>query len=103
MSNSTYGYVRVSTKDQNLDRQISAMQEFGISDQNIVLDKQSGKNFDRPGYQQLVTKLKAGDTLIIKSIDRLGRNYDEILEQWRTLTKEKQIAIVVLDMPLLDT
>ena len=79
------------------------MQEFGISDQNIVLDKQSGKNFDRPGYQQLVTKLKAGDTLIIKSIDRLGRNYDEILEQWRTLTKEKQIAIVVLDMPLLDT
>ena len=103
MSNSTYGYVRVSTKDQNLDRQISVMQEFGISDQNIVLDKQSGKNFDRPGYQQLVTKLKAGDTLIIKSIDRLGRNYDEILEQWRTLTKEKQIAIVVLDMPLLDT
>ena len=103
MSNSTYGYVRVSTKDQNLDRQISAMQEFGISDRNIVLDKQSGKNFDRPGYQQLVTKLKAGDTLIIKSIDRLGRNYDEILEQWRTLTKEKQIAIVVLDMPLLDT
>lgn len=99
----TYGYVRVSTKDQNESRQMAAMQEFGVGDSCIILDKQSGKNFDRPGYRRLVRKLKAGDTLVIKSIDRLGRNYDEILEQWRLLTKEKQIAIVVLDMPLLDT
>ena len=99
----TYGYVRVSTKDQNESRQLAAMQEFGVSSNYIILDKQSGKNFDRPGYRRLVRKLKAGDTLVIKSIDRLGRNYDEILEQWRLLTKEKQIAIVVLDMPLLDT
>ena len=99
----TYGYVRVSTKDQNESRQMAAMQEFGVGDSCIILDKQSGKNFDRPGYRRLMRKLKAGDTLVIKSIDRLGRNYDEILEQWRLLTKEKQIAIVVLDMPLLDT
>ena len=99
----TYGYVRVSTKEQNEDRQIIAMREFGVADNRIVLDKQSGKNFERPGYQRLVRKLKTGDTLVIKSIDRLGRNYDEILEQWRLLTKEKQAAIVVLDMPLLDT
>lgn len=99
----TYGYVRVSTKDQNESRQLAAMQEFGVSSNYIILDKQNGKNFDRPGYRRLMRKLKAGDTLVIKSIDRLGRNYDEILEQWRLLTKEKQIAIVVLDMPLLDT
>ena len=99
----TYGYVRVSTKEQNEDRQIIAMREFGVVDSCIVLDKQSGKDFARPGYQRLVRKLKAGDTLVIKSIDRLGRNYDEILDQWRLLTKEKQVAIVVLDMPLLDT
>ena len=99
----TYGYVRVSTKDQNEDRQIIAMQEFGVADSCIVLDKQSGKDFERPGYRRMVRKLKAGDTLVIKSIDRLGRNYDEILNQWRLLTKEKQVAIVVLDMPLLDT
>lgn len=98
----TYGYIRVSTKEQNENRQIIAMQEFGVADSHIVLDKQSGKDFERPGYRRLVRKLKAGDTLVIKSIDRLGRNYDEILEQWRLLTKEKQIAIVVLDMPLLD-
>ena len=77
--------------------------EFGVQSSNIIIDKQSGKDFDRPGYRQLVRKLKTGDTLVIKSIDRLGRNYDEILEQWRLLTKEKQAAIVVLDMPLLDT
>ncbi len=100
---STYGYVRVSTKEQNEDRQIIAMEEFGIAADCIVLDKQSGKDFERPGYQKLVHSLKAGDTLVIKSIDRLGRNYEEILEQWRLLTKEKQVAIVVLDMPLLDT
>lgn len=99
----TYGYIRVSTKEQNEDRQMIAMREFGISDDHIILDKQSGKDFDRPGYRRLVHKLKAGDTLVIKSIDRLGRNYEEILEQWRLLTKEKQAAIVVLDMPLLDT
>ena len=102
-SMNTYGYVRVSTKDQNESRQLAAMQEFGVSSNYIILDKQNGKNFDRPGYRRLMRKLKAGDTLVIKSIDRLGRNYDEILEQWRLLTKEKQIAIVVLDMPLLDT
>lgn len=99
----TYGYVRVSTKEQNEDRQMVAMKEFGVEDSRIVLDKQSGKDFDRPGYRRLAQKLKAGDTLVIKSIDRLGRSYDEILEQWRLLTKEKQVAIVVLDMPLLDT
>ena len=98
-----YGYVRVSTKEQNEDRQMIAMREFGIEERRIVLDKQSGKDFGRPGYRRLLRKLKAGDTLVIKSIDRLGRNYDEILEQWRLLTKEKQVAIVVLDMPLLDT
>ena len=99
----TYGYVRVSTKEQNEDRQMVAMREFGVEDSRIVLDKQSGKDFDRPGYRRLTQKLKAGDTLVIKSIDRLGRSYDEILEQRRLLTKEKQVAIVVLDMPLLDT
>ena len=99
----TYGYVRVSTKEQNEDRQMVAMREFGVEDSRIVLDKQSGKDFDRPGYRRLTQKLKAGDTLVIKSIDRLGRSYDEILEQWRLLTKKKQVAIVVLDMPLLDT
>jgi len=80
-----------------------AMREFGVEDGRIILDKQSGKDFERPGYRKLLRKLKAGDTLVIKSIDRLGRNYDEILEQWRLLTKERQVAIVVLDMPLLDT
>ncbi len=100
---STYGYVRVSTKEQNEDRQMIAMGEFGVEEERIILDKQSGKNFERPGYRRLLRRLKAGDTLVIKSIDRLGRNYDEILEQWRLLTKEKQVAIVVLDMPLLDT
>ena len=99
----TYGYIRVSTKEQNEDRQLVAMRAFGVTADHIVLDKQSGKDFDRPGYRRLVHKLKAGDTLVIKSIDRLGRNYEEILEQWRLLTKEKQAAIVVLDMPLLDT
>ena len=98
-----YGYIRVSSRDQNEDRQILAMEEFGISLNNMVIDKQSGKNFDRPGYKKLIKKLKPDDTLVIKSIDRLGRDYNEILEQWRILTKEKSIDIVVLDMPLLDT
>ncbi|MEH2940643.1 recombinase family protein [Lawsonibacter sp. JLR.KK007] len=100
---SIYGYVRVSTREQNEGRQIIAMKEFGVAVEHIVLDKQSGKDFDRPGYRRLMRKLKAGDTLVIKSIDRLGRNYEEILEQWRLLTKEKLASIVVLDMPLLDT
>ena len=99
----TYGYVRVSTKEQNENRQVTAMREFGIPDGHILIEKWSGKDFDRPGYQKLVRRLKTGDTLVIKSIDRLGRNYEEILEQWRLLTKEKNVAIVVLDMPLLDT
>lgn len=98
-----YAYIRVSSKEQNEGRQRLAMLEFGVPESSIILDKQSGKDFERPGYKRLLKKLKPGDTLVIKSIDRLGRNYDEILEQWRLLTKEKEIAIVVLDMPLLDT
>ena len=99
----TYGYVRVSSRDQNEERQIIAMHDFGVEDKLIYLDKQSGKDFERPQYRKLMRKLKKGDTLVIKSIDRLGRNYDEILVQWRTITKQKRAAIVVLDMPLLDT
>lgn len=98
-----YGYIRVSTKDQNEDRQKLAMFDFGVSEKNLYTDKQSGKDFERPGYQKLMRKIKPGDTLVIKSIDRLGRNYEEILEQWRTITRDKKAAIVVLDMPLLDT
>ena len=96
-------YVRVSTKEQNLDRQILALSEFGVPDKQIYREKLSGKDFERPVYKRLMKKLKPGDTLVIKSIDRLGRNYDEILEQWRIITKEKRANIVVLDMPLLDT
>lgn len=98
-----YGYIRVSTKEQNEDRQRLAMHEFGIQDKDIFMDKQSGKDFERPNYKRLIRKLKPDDTLVIKSIDRLGRNYEEILEQWRIITREKKVAIVVLDMPLLDT
>ena len=96
-----YGYVRVSTREQNEERQMIAMREFGVD--RVFLDKQSGKDFDRPQYQKLLRKLKKDDVLVIKSIDRLGRNYEEILEHWRVITKEKQAAVVVLDMPLLDT
>lgn len=103
MKNLVYGYARVSSREQNEDRQILALQDFGIQKGQIILDKQSGKDFKRQGYESLVTKMKPGDTLVIKSIDRLGRDYNEILEQWRILTKEKGVAIVVLDMPLLDT
>lgn len=103
MNETVYGYVRVSTKEQNLDRQLHAMSGFGVPEVQIYQDKLSGKDFERPAYQCLLKKLKSGDTLVIKSIDRLGRNYDEILEQWRIITKEKRAAIVVLDMPLLDT
>ena len=98
-----YGYVRVSTKEQNEERQLKAMEEFGVEKVNIFCDKQSGKDFERPGYKRLIRKLKPGDTVVIKSIDRLGRNYDEILEQWRVITKVKRADVVVLDMPLLDT
>ena len=98
-----FGYVRVSTKEQNEDRQLIAMRELRIPERNLYIDKQSGKDFDRPQYQRLVRRLKKDDLLYVKSIDRLGRNYDEILEQWRVLTKEKGADIVVLDMPLLDT
>ncbi len=98
-----YGYIRVSTKEQNEDRQLVALHELNIPEKNIYMDKQSGKDFDRPQYKKLVRRMKKDDLLYIKSIDRLGRNYGEILEQWRVLTKEKGIDIVVLDMPLLDT
>ena len=98
-----YGYIRVSTREQNEDRQWIALREAGVPESNILLDKQSGKDFLRPQYRRLVRKLKKDDLLYIKSIDRLGRNYGEILEQWRLLTKEKGVDIVVLDMPLLDT
>lgn len=99
----TYGYIRVSSRDQNEDRQITAFQNLPIPAENIFMDKQSGKNFNRPSYRKMVCQMQKDDLLYIKSIDRLGRNYGEILEQWRILTKEKGIDIVVLDMPLLDT
>ena len=98
-----YGYIRVSSRDQNEDRQLVALKEVGVSERSIYLDKQSGKDFNRPQYKKLLRKLKKDDLLYIKSIDRLGRNYEEILQQWHVLTKEKGIDIVVLDMPLLDT
>lgn len=98
-----YGYVRVSTREQNLERQILAMKEEGIEDKNIYADQMSGKDFGRPKYNRLMKKLKPGDLLVIKSIDRLGRNYTEILEQWRVITKNKKANIKVIDMPLLNT
>ncbi len=98
-----YGYIRVSTKEQNEDRQRIALQSWGIPPDRIFLDKQSGKDFERPQYQRLLRRMKRGDALVVKSIDRLGRNYHDILEQWRIITKEKDADIVVLDMPLLDT
>ena len=103
MSDNKYGYIRVSTREQNEDRQLVALREMAVPEQNIFMDKQSGKDFDRPQYKKLVKKLKPDDLLYIKSIDRLGRNYEEIQNQWRILTKEKSIDIVVLDMPLLGT
>ena len=100
---SVYGYIRVSSKDQKENRQQIALKEVGVELQNIYVDKQSGKDFNRPQYKKMLRKLKKDDLLYIKSIDRLGRNYEEILQQWRILTKEKGVDIVVLDMPLLDT
>ncbi len=98
-----YGYVRVSTRDQNESRQMAALQEYGVDPRCIYMDQRSGKDFHRPGYQRLIRRLKSGDVMVIKSIDRLGRDYNEILAQWRMLTREKQVGIVVLDMPLLNT
>lgn len=98
-----YGYVRVSTRDQNETRQLAAMRAFGVEEDHIVVEKLSGKDFNRPRYQALVHRLRPGDILVVKSIDRLGRNYKEILEQWAYLTKTLMAAVVVLDMPLLDT
>ncbi len=99
----SYGYIRVSTKEQNEDRQLEAMRKSDVPDKNIFSDKQSGGDFERPQYRRMMGILKNDDVLYVKSIDRLGRNYSEILEQWRILTKEKKVDIVVLDMPLLDT
>ena len=98
-----YGYVRVSTKDQHEDRQLLAMKEFGVAEKAVYMDKLSGKDFERPQYQRLIKKLRPGDVMVVKSIDRLGRNYSEIQEEWSNITKEKRADIVVLDMPLLDT
>ncbi len=98
-----YGYARVSSRDQNEDRQIIALKEMGVPEENIFVDKQSGKDFNRPQYKRLLRKVKADDLICIKSIDRLGRNYGEILEQWKLITKDKRVDLYVLDMPLLDT
>ncbi|QFJ54806.1 recombinase family protein [Pseudobutyrivibrio xylanivorans] len=98
-----YGYIRISSKDQNTDRQFDALMKRGISKRNIFVDELSGKNFDRPEYQKMIKKLKKDDLVVAKSIDRLGRNYDEILNQWRIITKEKEANIEILDMPLLNT
>lgn len=103
MKANVYGYIRVSTKEQCEDRQYIALREFSVPEQNIFMDKLSGKDFNRPQYRKLLRKMKPGDMLVLKSIDRLGRNYEEILNQWRIITKEKRADIVVLDMPLLDT
>ena len=97
----SYGYARVSSKDQNAERQLIALRNFGV--EKIFIDRQSGRNFDRPQYKKLLRKLKPNDVLVVKSIDRLGRNYTEILEQWRIITVKKQASIVVIDLPLLDT
>lgn len=98
-----YAYVRVSSTDQNEDRQMIAMEQAGVPEGNIYIDKQSGKDFNRPNYKRLIKRLQEGDILYILSIDRLGRNYEEIQNQWRIITKEKKVDIVVIDMPLLDT
>ena len=102
-NNKAYGYVRVSSQDQHEDRQLISFEELKIPKGNIYVDKMSGKDFSRPNYKKLLRRIKAGDILYIKSIDRLGRNYDEIQNQWRIITKEKKVDIVVVDMPLLDT
>lgn len=103
MKGKIFGYVRVSTKEQNLDRQFIAMRQFGVPDGNIFVDRQSGKDFERPAYQKMMHTLREGDTIILKSLDRLGRSYREVLEQWRIITKEKKVHVYVIDTPVLDT
>ena len=103
MTDRVYGYARVSTREQNLDRQMDALSAFGVEPDRVFADKASGKDFARPAYRRLLDALEPGDVLVIKSIDRLGRNYEEILDEWRVITRVKGTAIVVLDMPLLDT
>lgn len=98
-----YGYVRVSSREQNIDRQMTAMKEQGIAKEKIFVDRATGKNFNRKGYKRMMRKVKPGDEIFIKSIDRLGRNYDEIITQWKIITKDKAVHIVVIDFPLLDT
>jgi len=98
-----YGYVRVSTKNQNEERQLIALKNFGVPPENIVVEKQSGKDFNRPLYQSLVSRLRAGDVLVLASLDRLGRNYEDMVGQWKYLTKDLDVGVVVLDMPMLDT
>lgn len=98
-----YGYVRVSSREQNIDRQMTAMKEQGVAKENIFVDRATGRNFDRKGYRKMMCRVKAGDEIFIKSIDRLGRNYDEIIEQWKIITKDKEVNIIVIDFPLLDT
>ena len=103
MENNTFGYARVSSRDQNEERQVLALLEMGVPEQNIYVDKQSGKDFNRPQYKRLLRKVKQNDLIYIKSIDRLGRNYTEILDQWKVITKDKQVDLCVMDMPILDT
>lgn len=103
MEGNVYGYARVSSKDQNLSRQLDALTGFGVDRDMVFADKASGKDFNRPEYRRMIETIGEGDVVVVKSIDRLGRNYDEILSEWRTITKERKSAIVVLDMPLLDT
>lgn len=98
-----YGYVRVSSKDQNEDRQVIIMREMQVPDENIYIDKQSGKDFNRPQYKRMLRRVKPDDLIFIKSIDRLGRNYTEILDQWKVITKDKKVDLCVMDMPILDT
>lgn len=103
MDKKVYAYGRVSTKEQNLDRQMAAFREYGVPSENIFVDKQSGKDFNRPAYKDMLKTLTVGDTLVIKSIDRLGRDYEEIINQWRYITREKRVNIRVIDAPLLNT
>lgn len=103
MKNNVYGYIRVSTREQNIERQMISLQEAGVSKENIYIDRQSGKNFQRPAYNKMMSLVREGDLIIVKSIDRLGRNYKEIMEQWGIITKERKADIRILDMPLLDT
>lgn len=103
MASRTYGYARVSARDQNLDRQMDALAAFGVSGERVFADRASGKDFERPEYRRMLGSLRRGDVVVVKSIDRFGRNYEEILEEWRRITRDEGCAIVVLDMPLLDT